>query len=181
MKMLKKLLFTFISLSILLTGCTKKDSESEALAALYESYYESISANEIFISSSNYYSLSGEIVAVSDGTYRYSIILDNPQIAMYNVVMMAVENNIQYDNATKMMPSIGIVDDQYSLVPFQSNTSRNYVKGLVISGESDTSSIELKLLVEWNNRSRDKQFREFWNITLDENGINTNNSQEISE
>lgn len=180
MKMLKKLFIVFISSFVLLTGCTKKDTKTEALRALYESYYESISTNEIFITSSNYYSLSGEIVAVNDGTYRYSIILDNPQIAMYNVVMMGVENNIQYDNATKMMPSIGILDDQYSLVPFQANSSRNYVKGLVISGESDTSSIEIKLLVEWNNRSRDKQFREFWNITLDENGMNTN-SQEISE
>lgn len=178
--MLKKLFIVFISSFVLLTGCTKKDDKTEALRALYESYYESISTNEIFITSSNYYSLSGEIVAVNDGTYRYSIILDNPQIAMYNVVMMGVENNIQYDNATKMMPSIGILDDQYSLVPFQANSSRNYVKGLVISGESDISSIEIKLLVEWNNRSRDKQFREFWNITLDENGINTN-SQEISE
>lgn len=164
---------------IVLTGCTKKDDKADAEAALYESYYESISSNEIFITQSNYYSLSGEIVQVSDGTYRYSIILDSPQVAMYNVVMMAVENDIPYMNATKMMPSIGILDDQYSLVPYQSNTSRNYVKGLVISGESDTSSIDIKLLVEWTNRSHEKEFREFWSFTLDENGINLDSQENV--
>lgn len=179
MKSLKKIFFILTSMCIVLTGCTKKDDKADAEAALYESYYESISSNEIFITQSNYYSLSGEIVQINDGTYRYSIILDSPQVAMYNVVMMAVENDIPYMNATKMMPSIGILDDQYSLVPYQSNSSRNYVKGLVISGESDTSSVNIKLLVEWTNRSHEKEFREFWSFSLDENGINVDSQENV--
>lgn len=178
---MKKLLFVLISYSLLLSGCTKKDDTTKALNALYEGYYEAVSSSEYFITQSDYYTLSGEIVAVQDGTYRYSIILDNPQIAMYDVVMMGVENNIEYSEAKKMMPSIGLLSDKYSLIPFQSNSEKNYVKGLVISGESKKVSVQLKLLVEWSNRLRDKQYREFFDITLDESGISFNSNVESNE
>ena len=100
---------------------------------------------------------------------------------MYDVVLMGDENNIEYSEAKKMMPSIGLLSDKYSLIPFQSNSEKNYVKGLVISGESKEASVQLKLLVEWSNRLRDKQYREFFDITLDESGISFNSNVESNE
>ena len=109
---MKKLLFVLISYSLLLSGCTKKDDTTKALNALYEGYYEAVSSSEYFITQSDYYTLAGEIVAVQDGTYRYSIILDNPQIAMYDEVILGVKNNNQYSESKKMMPTIDLCRDK---------------------------------------------------------------------
>ncbi len=155
----------------LLSGCKKTAKASEQMMASYEGYYLSVQDNERFQAASDYYRISGEITQIADGGYRYYIFLDSPQIAMYDVVMLAVENDTPVESAKKMMPSIGVFEKKdYSLVPFQTRVTAGYVKGLVLSGECAEPSVDLKLMVEWRDQSRKNAYREYLAFTLDQDG-----------
>ena len=156
---------------ILLAGCSTKGAQTQSSITAYEGYYKSIEDNERFLDASDYYSISAEMTALSDGTYRYYIFLDDAQIAMYDVVMMAVESDTNYTENSSMMPSIGVFEkSEYSLIPYQSRTEKGYVKGLVISGESAVPEVDLKLLVEWRDKSKENLHREYLAFTLNESG-----------
>ena len=91
------------------------------------------------------------MIRVEDGSYRYYIILDDPKIAMYNVMMIAVENGVSYQECETMVPSFGIFEDRVSLVPGQVNYEEGYVKGISISGQSDKDTMDLLILVRWKS------------------------------
>ena len=91
------------------------------------------------------------MIRVEDGSYRYYIILDDPKIAMYNVMMIAVENGVSYQECETMVPSFGIFEDRVSLVPGQVNYEEAYVKGISISGQSDKDTMDLLILVRWKS------------------------------
>ncbi|MGN1388186.1 MAG: hypothetical protein ACI4WR_00910 [Bulleidia sp.] len=157
---------------LLLSGCSSSGSSESAAQAAYEGYYTSIETNSSFAESSLYYSVSAEMTEMSDSTYRYYIVIDNPQIAMYDIVVMAVENDIPLASSDKMMPNIGIFDSkEYCMIPFQSNPDDGYVKGIVISGETDSNPVSLKMLVEWKDRNHENTQREFLQMELTPDGI----------
>lgn len=180
---MKKYLLVFLVILITLNGCSNlKKKSSDSSFEAYQSYYEAIEENSRFLDESLYFTLDGKMSKMPDGTYRYYVFLDNPQIAMYNIKFMAVENNVPYTDSTKMMPSIGIFEDQdYSLIPYQANTPNGYVKGLVISGESTQSEIQLKILVEWTDKTHEKFNREYFNYVLSEHSFHTPSSNLISQ
>lgn len=168
-----KKLFSLLLAMSLLSGCVKKDT-TDAKAATYESYYETIVDATSFTEASDYYTLSGEMTQMDDGTYRYYLVIDDVQIAMYDIVFMAVEDDLPFAQARKMMPSIGIYDDtEYAMIPYQARQDAGYVKGLVISGNYDTSSVPLRVLVEWQGRNGETTYREFWKLTLTEDGFDS--------
>lgn len=155
----------------LLAGCRSTSSSNELMMAAYEGYYQSVEDSERFQTGSDYYQIYGEMSKIGDGSYRYYVFLDEPQIAMYDVVMLAVENDIPFEEATTMMPSIGIFEKtEYSLIPNQARSAAGYVKGLVISGESQEDSIDLKLLVEWRDKTKKNSYREYLAFTLTPDG-----------
>lgn len=157
-------------ISCLLVGCqnTTTTTEDSGEESLYASYYHVIEDNDQFLSSSEYYTISCEMGAMSDGTYRYYIFLDEPQVAMYDVIMMAVINDIPYEENNAMMPTIGVFDTtEYNLIPYQSNSDAGYVKGLILSGDTSESIVHVKLLVEWSNEGREKTKREFLSFDID--------------
>ncbi|MBE6122621.1 MAG: hypothetical protein E7190_07895 [Erysipelotrichaceae bacterium] len=165
-----------ISLTVLLffvTGCSRGRNDSEKAAqTAYEGYYKAIEENERFAASSLYYHISAQMSNMPDGTHRYYVFLDDAQVAMYDVVMMAVENNITFDRSQKMMPSVGIFDTtEYSLIPYQSNSDAGFVKGLVLGGECEDREILLKILVEWKDRNHEKVTREFLSMKLTPDGF----------
>ncbi len=166
--MKKWILIILISFCVM-TGCS--DTSSYAQIDIYKNYYQAISEMTKFEEESDYYTLSGEIQQSDSGTYLYYIILDDPKIAMYDVVMMAVENHIAYESSVKMMPSIGIFDDTYSLIPNQVNKEAGYAKGIVISGETDSESVSLNLVVEWKDKNKAITSRIFHSILIDSSGL----------
>ena len=159
---MRRFLMILAAAVFILSGCkAKNDSEKAALTA-YEGYYRAVSENERFTDGSLYYDLNCEMSRMPDGTYRYYVFLDDAQVAMYDVVFMAVENDLSFDRSIKMMPSVGIFDqEEYSLIPYQSNSAAGFVKGLVIGGECNESEILLKILVEWKDKNREKTYREY--------------------
>lgn len=145
-----------LCLSLLLCGCsfTKNDEVTyNAYIDEYQTYYTEVATNGKYEENSEYFTLSTEMTMMDDGTYRYYIILDEPRIAMYSVMMMAVEEGTSYEESDEMMPSFGIFEDRVSLVPNQVNRQDGYVKGISISGDTDTDAIDLLILVRWKNSS----------------------------
>ncbi len=157
--------------TFLLTGCFMQKEDSTVYAA-YEGYYKSIEDNDKFIGSSLYYTLSAEITTLADGSHRYYIFLDNAQIAMYDVVLLAVENEIPMGEAKKMMPSIGIFEKMdYSLIPYQSRIEKGFVKGLVISGETSEDTVSVRMLVEWRDKNKENAHREYIAFNITDEGL----------
>ena len=164
--------FTLFLCVLMLSGCARKKAEAVSGITAYEGYYKAIEDNDRFQNSSSYYKISAEMAQVADGSYRYYVFLDDVQIAMYDVVMMAVENKTVLSEAAKMMPSIGVFEKtDYSLIPFQARPEKGFVKGLVISGECPEPQVNLRLMVEWRDKSRENSYREYIEIPLDQDGF----------
>lgn len=145
-----------VCLLLLLSGCsiTKEKNTQENVNARmdeYETYYLEVQTDGHYETESSNFDLSCEMTQVEDGSYRYYVILDNPKVAMYNVLIMCCENNIPYAKADKMMPSFGIFEDRVSLVPGQVNSDDGYVRGISVSGESSEDHVDLKILVRWKD------------------------------
>lgn len=150
---MKKKILNVLLIGLLLCGCTRnsKDNLNQAGIETYETYYTEVISNGHYTETSQYFTLSYEMIRVEDGSYRYYIILDDPKIAMYNVMMIAVENGVSYQECETMVPSFGIFEDRVSLVPGQVNYEEAYVKGISISGQSDKDTMDLLILVRWKS------------------------------
>ena len=145
----------------MLSGCAKKDTEKNAAMELYESYYTEVLNTKKYLESSDYFSISTEMTQLSDGTYRYYVIIDNTKTEMYHCRIFAVENDIAFADNDKMMPSLGIFDTDVSLVPNQVDKSKGLMKGLVISGESSKDHVNLKFVVEWRDQTNKQVVKQY--------------------
>lgn len=158
-------------LVLLLVGCgSNAESDDKIKLENYAYIYQTITDNDTFNSVSNYYDMQVVVTKIADDEYRYDIIIDNPKIAMYDIKMMAIENNIDYSMADKMMPSIGIFDDEeYNMVPYQINVDLGYVKGIVISGVTGNPIVNLKIRITWKDYTQVIETKEYYNVTVDYN------------
>jgi uncharacterized protein YceK len=163
---MQKLLKAILCCSILtFSGCTKNTTDAAAQEE-YQTYYNTVSENVSFADAAKNFTCELEMTQVEDGTYRYYVVIDHPVSAMYNIITIAVENDIKYDDADKMMPSMGIFDDPKSMIPGQVDTKNGFVKGIALSGESSESKINLKLLVQWTDKAEKTTTREFIKYSL---------------
>lgn len=170
-------------LVLLLVGCgSNAESDDKIKLENYAYIYQTITDNDTFNSVSNYYDMQVVMTLIANEGYRYDIIIDNPKIAMYDIKMMAIENNIEYSMADKMMPSIGIFDDEeYNMVPYQLNVDLGYVKGIVISGVTDNPIVNLKIRITWKDYSQVIETKEYYNITVDYNSQAANETTTTAE
>ena len=110
------------------------------------------------------------MVSLPSGKNIFYIFLDNPQIAMYDIKLLAIDLETTYRSSGTMAASLGIFeDDKYSLVPYQVNAQSGYYKGLMISGETTKDELDIGMLVSWYNIDRKISYREFikFNLSLD--------------
>jgi len=173
---MKKLL-TILLLFICFTSCTSKgNSESQKKHEQYIKHYEEVIDNTIF-SSKNAAPFDINVVMnrLGDGSYRYDIIIDQPQIAMYNIQVIAVENNTSYQNADKLMPTFGIFDNgSYNMMPYQTNVENGYVKGIIVSAITTESIINLKIKLTWTDYARVETNKIFVEMQVDFNNQRDN-------
>lgn len=169
-----KRLIMILALLLLFTGCTNNSAsiEEEKLEK-YKNYYESITDNAAFTAISSFYDIQVVMNRLGDGTYRYDIIIDNPRIAMYDIEVIAVENDMLYSQSlleNKMMPTLGVFEDdtiEYNMIPNQVNLDSGYIRGISISGISTTAVIDLKIRVSWKDYTKVNTTREFIELTGD--------------
>ncbi len=180
---MRRIFMICMTAALLLTGCSKKQETENAETTAYEGYYTTIEGTARFQESSLFYTVSGSMTQMKDGTYRYYVFVDNAQIAMYDIAIMIVENEIPYSSSSKMMPCIGVLDEaKYSMIPNQSYPDGGFVKGIALSGESDQPSVKLDMLVEWKDKTKEKTFREFLTFNLTTNGFDTSKpTKEVTE
>lgn len=152
---MKKFLLIVAALFILV-GCSDESKLYKEKVKRYETLWQSVRDNDKFVSASSSYDISATL---ESGIYE--IILGNPRIAMYDVEIVVVENNADY-NQNKMMPSVGVFDGTYALVPGQIRKDKGYYGGMLLNGETDDASVNLKVLVSWKDSTRQQNFKEFF-------------------
>ena len=162
---MRKLLTSLVLVCMFLTSCSRSASE-DIYMVNYEAYCRSLAEATKFVPMSRYYSVSGAMSEMPDGTYRYYVFVDEPKIAMTDIVVLAVEKGMEYTAGGKMMPSSGIWGDPVSMIPNQINKENGFVKGIMLNGECSSDTVELRLLVEWKDRSRKNVTREFIELSL---------------
>lgn len=161
-----RILTMILVLTLLLTGCENKNTNELDSKKLdeYKSVYESLLTSTASTEKSSFFDISTEVTHLPDNTYRYYVIVDNATISMYDVKMMAIELGTDSDRI--MAPSIGILeDDNYNLIPSQVSMKEGFVKGLVLSGDSNNPVIQLKLMVSWLDETGKTNYKEFYDIT----------------
>lgn len=155
-------------MAIGLSGCAKK--KESPIIETYRAYYTQIEQNTRFVDHSDAFTYHTEMVKTGENQYTYYVIFDTPRVSMKDIVIMAVENGISYQDNHKMMPSSGIFDEKSSMIPYQENTKNHFVKGIVISGQVDQPQVNLKMIVEWKDDQKQKTLQQFIeaNITSEE-------------
>ena len=182
---MKKMMTCLLAL-MMLCGCKQQDENivSEEKLAKYSSYYRTVLENENFESGSRYFDIYAEFHKSEEGSVIYYVYLDNAQIAMYDVEVIAIENMEPYQES-QMMPTKGIFEDQkFSMIPYQYNVNAGYVKGFAISGDVDAETVQLNIMVTWKDSTRlnvSREFFEFNNLEAGAMGSHEGNETQIGE
>ena len=164
--MLKKI--TLMLLVILLVSCQSSTVNSDEVnLQKYEAYYQSILDSDSFQEKSEYFSIEA-VMNMVEGAYRFSVIIDEPLVAMYNIEMMAIIDDgsvsVNYDT---VMPASGIFDRSYNMLPYQSNETSGFPSGIIVDGLCDNSRVTLLILVAWKNETSTESFRQFFRLVAD--------------
>lgn len=165
---MKMRIIIVMTMLLMLSACSKSSERNDQFFTKYESAYETLASHEKLENSSDYFNLEVVTNKIEDGNFRVDLILDNPQVAMYNVEMLVELNPTGLTQYDEVLPSLGIVDDlKYNLIPNQVNIDNGFYEGLILSGISDQSKGTLKLSVSWSNYASTKQFEEFIQLPYD--------------
>lgn len=164
--MFKKVLI--ISLFFMLSGCFQqpRNLEFERALVVYESHYFSILDNDRFLSASNYFTISVDTYRIGD-VFRYDLVIDDPQVAMYELVVVIVEDNLSFESLSALKPSLGVFDPTVNLVPNQVNVERGFPRGVLLSGVTPNATLQLRVMVAWKDYYKLQQFREYFLIDID--------------
>lgn len=150
-------------LLLLLSGCQSSNDrqlDQEKYEA-YLTYYQEIINAQGKASSSEYFDISLVVNQLSNGNYRYDVIIDNPRIAMHNIEVLAVVLNADASiNTEEMMPSIGIMDDEkLTMIPNQVDKEKGFVEGLDLSGTVTSLPVNIGVKVCFKDESGQKTTR----------------------
>ncbi len=162
---MKRILVVLVML-VLLTACsfdnrkTKDDNMKR-----YTSLIQTTLDNDKFETESNSFNIEAKIEK-KDEAYKYTVNIDKPNYALYNLEVIAVENN-SAANSEKIMPAIGVFDGPFTLIPNQERPSQGFVKGVSVAGDSLEPTINLKLVVSWKSDNASKEHKEFFEYNLE--------------
>ena len=151
---MKKIIAILLLCLLILTGCHSNDASLK----LYNEMIEILSTSKDFNNSSKYFNVTYEVTNTNDGL-RYYIVIDNPNMAMYDVNVIAFEEGADIEN--EFAPNAGIFDGDINLVPNQINKDMGYAKGISISGLCSNEPKNVLCLVQWKDEKNIKVYREF--------------------
>jgi len=170
--MMKKLIIALLVAGTLLTGCQSSSGrqlDQEKYDAYLTYYQEIISATDK-LSGCDYFDIELVVNALSDGSYRYDVVIDNPKVAMYGIEVLAVVLNAEATiNYSVMMPSIGIMDDDaYNMIPNQVNKAKGFVEGLDVSGTLTALPANVGVMVSFKDSTGQKVTRLYFGLSRTE-------------
>lgn len=158
---------TIIITLLILASCSKFDSklEKESLI-LYETYWKSLLNETQFADTSRNFDITTEIVQGENG-YDYYLTVDNPKIAMYDVEIVVVEDKKSFNSVEEMLPSAGIFEKKFNLVPNQSRKEKGFMEGAALARyDLESPEVELQVLVSWKNYTKLESFKEVFEFKL---------------
>lgn len=180
---MKKIILSCLTI-LLLVGCSNQDKIDADALLQYELYWNSIINETTYLSSSRNFSIEAEIDKTSEG-YEYYVVVDEPKIAMYDVKIMVIENRERFDEFDRMLPSVGIFDARFNMIPNQVRTDKNYREGAVLVRQKLTEpALSIQVMVTWQNYTKLDTFKEFFEFELDYNAqeaVEPDETDEIEE
>ena len=153
-------------ITLLLNGCSvggKKDYTEKVQQ--YQSYYETVLDQDKFAKSSDFFNIQAKIDQSSEG-YFYEVLINEPQIAMYDVKVLIVENKENYSDEV-MQPTVGIFETQsYNLVPGQINQDKGFMNGIQLLKDIKEPTVQLQVIVSFTDYRKIETFQEFIEFDL---------------
>jgi len=160
---MKKILIV-LSLLFMLTACHDAGRQMANPEERYLYIIDMIKEHEVFTTSSNYFDIACEMAKI-EGAYRYYITVDNPHLAMFDVELLAIEDDVDY--LSTMAANVGIFENsEYNIVPNQSNPSQGYVKGVVASAITNKPETTLYIFVQFKNSDYSVTHSEYFKIDV---------------
>lgn len=143
---MRKKIVIFLSLIILLCGCT--DDKIAKEKKIYDKYIKEL--KEVNESSKDYpFNIEIKYDKLVDGIYRYQVIIDSALEDIYDIEAIAIHNKKTDD----VYPSIGIFDEKESL-EVNKKPSGIILVGYIDSDKKiDESNCKIKLLIKYKNKN----------------------------
>ena len=160
---MKKVL-VLLMLVMTLTACSVEVEKDIRNEERYFDLVELIRGDQKFKEKSEYFDISTDMAKIDSG-YRYYIFIDNPRIAIYDIEAIALVDGIDYNKV--VAPSVGVLEEVvYNMIPNQTNLDKNYVKGIVLSGDIDRPNIDVKMNVQWKDKTHHDIYSEYYSFNI---------------
>lgn len=177
---MRKTIISILAL-LMLVGCFDSQRVQEEQLIRYETYWTLMLNETQFQSSSRNFNIEVDIDKV-DNFYEYYVVIDEPKVAMYDIEIMVIENRELFDAFDRMLPSVGIFDEPFNMVPNQVRRDINYREGAaLVRQEMDEPQVTIQVMVMWKNYTRLDSFREMFEFELDYNAKQTENEAPEAE
>ena len=156
-----KKLITILLVLFILCGC-QLNKQTNDKDENYLNLIDTLKDRSVFASESDSFDIELQVAKTNDA-YRFYVIIDNPNYAMYGVEAIAVEKGVDY--SLNMAANVGVFEDiEYNMVPGQANPDKGYVTGLSISGVTASSTPTIHVLVQWYSKKQEVH-QEFIELT----------------
>lgn len=163
---IRKTIILLVAL-LVLVGCFDSQRVQEEQLARYETYWTSMLNETQFQTTSRNFNIEVDIDKV-DNFYEYYVVIDEPKVAMYDIEIMVIENSELFDAFDRMLPSVGIFDEPFNMVPYQVRRDLNYREGAALVRQELTEpQVTIQVMVMWKNYTRLESFREMFEFELD--------------
>ena len=161
---MRKLSILCILLTVFLTGCKNLHHQDSESIKVYESFIDAVVSNKGIESKIIPFEYKMNVFKQKDD-YKYEIELYNPQVAMYDIQAIAVDQNM--DSNTNVYPCIGILGDdansQSNMIPYQARGEKGFVKMIILDAISPKKQFTVNVMVTWKDSTLQNQSRVFFN------------------
>lgn len=159
---------------VLTSGCDLIDTISGRSAQqaqeLYDGLYNQLISATTFDTTVTDYDLTLNVVTTGD-TYRFTLTVDNPRVAMRNVELMVVDSTALNDTENGMILTRGLMDETIHLVPNQVYSQLNAVRSVDVEGSFATFPQTLRVMVSYMDESGSTTYKQFFLFEINDIGI----------
>lgn len=181
---MRRLSILLLAVLFIVSGCQLTGKNDEESVKIYESYIDAVINNQGIESKNIPFDYKMYVYKQKDDTYKYEIEISNPQVAMYNIQAIAVDQEI--DSNSNIYPCLGILGDDgeeaYHMIPYQAYGEKGYIKGFVLDAVSRKQQFTVNVMVTWKDAALRTTSRAFFNCNYaQEKGDDEKGQKETSD